>query len=110
MDAQELRKRTKNFTINCCRLILSLSKDINNPYSSQFVSSGSSLRANYTATKRRNSNADFINKLKIGSEELDEFLFFVGLIEELNKDKREKMAILYKDGDEILENNCFYLA
>ena len=104
MDTEELKKRTKNFAINCGHLILSLSKDVvNNAYSSQLIRSSSSVGANYRATRRAKSNADFINKFKIVEEELDESLFFLELIAEFNKDKREKIAILYKDGDEILK-------
>lgn len=63
----------------------------------------SSVGANYRATRRAKSNADFINKFKIVEEELDESLFFLELISEFNKDKRERIVTLYKDGEEILK-------
>jgi four helix bundle protein len=77
MDADEMKKRTKDFAIDCDNLILSLQKNvINNAYSSQLVRSSSSVGANYRATRRAKSSADFINKFKIVEEELDESLFF----------------------------------
>ena len=104
MDAEEMKKRTKNFAINCGDLILSLPKNVvNNAYSGQLVRSSSSVGANYRATRRAKSNADFINKFKIVEEELDESLFFLELIVAFNNDKRDKITILYKEGDEILK-------
>ena len=104
MDADEMKRRTKDFAIDCGNLILSLQKNvINNAYSSQLVRSSSSVGANYRATRRAKSSADFINKFKIVEEELDESLFFLELIVEFNQDKREKIAVLYKEGNEILK-------
>ncbi len=49
------------------------------------------------------STTDFINKFKIVEEELDESLFFLELIVEFNNDKREKIAKIYKEGEELLK-------
>ena len=53
--------------------------------------------------RRAKSTSDFINKFKIVEEELDESLFFLEMIAEFNKDKREIIAILYKEGKELLK-------
>jgi hypothetical protein len=34
---------------------------------------------------------------------LDESLFFLEMIVEFNKDKRDKIAIIYKEGEELLK-------
>ena len=97
-------KRTKQFAIDFGHLILSLPTNIvNHAYSAQLIRSGSSVGANYRATGRAKSKADFINKFKIVEEELDESLFFLELIVEFNKEKRDKIAIIYKEGEEILK-------
>ena len=99
-----MMKRTKQFAIDCGHLILSLPNNIiNHAYSTQLIKSSSSVGANYRATRRAKSNADFINKFKIVEEEIDESLFFLELIVEFNKDMRNKIAILYKEGEEILK-------
>ena len=49
------------------------------------------------------SNADFINKFKIVEEEVDESLYFLEMLVEFNKEKRDKIAILYKEGEELLK-------
>jgi len=76
---------------------------INHAYSAQLIKSSSSVGANYRATRRARFNADFNNKFKIVEEEIDESLFFLELIVEFNKDLRNKIAILYKEGEEILK-------
>ncbi len=97
MDATEMMKRTKQFAIDCGHLILSLPTNIvNNAYSAQLIRSSSSVGANYRATRRAKSKADFINKFKIVEEEIDESLFFLELIVEFNKEGRNKIAVLYK--------------
>jgi four helix bundle protein len=104
MNSSEMIKRTKQFSIDCGYLILSLPGNvINNAYSSQLVRCSSSVGANYRATRRGKSKADFINKFKIVEEETDESLYFLELLAEFNKDKRDKIALLYKEGEEILK-------
>lgn len=104
METEEMKKRTKDFAILCGHLILSLPQNIiNNAYSRQLVRSSSSVGANYRSTRRAKSNADFINKFKIVEEELDESLYFLELIVEFNKDNRDKIAIIYKEGEQLLK-------
>ncbi len=65
MDAKEMIKRKKQFAVDCGHLILLLPQDvINHAYSAQLIKSSSSVGANYRATRRAKSKADFINKLK----------------------------------------------
>lgn len=104
MDTEEMKKRTKQFAIDCGYLVLSLVlNQINKNYGNQLIRSSSSVGANYRATRRAKSKADFINKYKIVEEEMDESLFFLELIFEFNKDKREKIATIYKEGEELLK-------
>ena len=104
MTSGEMIKRTKQFAVDCGHLILSLDPNpVNRAYSTQLIRSSSSVGANYRATRRAKSIADFINKFKIVEEELDESLFFMELIVEFNKDKREKIAKIYKEGEQLLK-------
>lgn len=96
--------RTKQISIDCGYLILSLEMNIiNRAYTNQLIRSGSSVGANYRATRRAKSNADFINKFKIVEEELDESLFFLEMIVEFNRGRRDKIALIYKEGEELLK-------
>jgi four helix bundle protein len=104
MTSDEMLRRTKQFAIDCGHLVLSLDVNtVNRAYGGQLIRSSSSVEANYRASSRAKSTPDFINNLKIVEEELDESLFFLEMIVEFNKDKREKIAILYKEVEEILK-------
>ena len=103
MTKEELLLRTKNYTIANARLVLSIpNKIVNRNYADQLNRSASSVGANYRAACRGKSKADFINKLKIVEEELDETLFFMELLVELNAEMREKIVPIYKEGNELL--------
>jgi four helix bundle protein len=56
----------------------------NRAYASQVIRSSSSSAANYRAACRAKSVKDFINKLKIVEEELDEIIFFLEMLCEVN--------------------------
>lgn len=77
MTSEEMKSRTKAFAVNVAMLTQKLSdSQVNKAYCGQIIRSSSSVGANYRASRRAKSNADFINKLKIVEEELDESLFF----------------------------------
>lgn len=98
-----MKNRTKQFAINVGFLTQSLPESqINRAYSNQIIRSSSSVGANYRASRRAKSNADFINKLKIVEEELDESLFFLELLEVFNQPHKEKIAALYAEGEILL--------
>lgn len=99
MDTAEMIKRTKQFSIDCGHHILSLPPNvINHAYSAQLIKSSSSVGANYRATRRAKSQADFINKFKIVEEETDESLFYLELIVESIKTKETKLHFCIKRG------------
>ena len=85
MNEEDLKKRFKKFAINVVLLIKGLPKNtINIPYSNQLIRSSSSPGANYRAACRAKSTDDFINKLKIVEEELDESVYFLELLQYFN--------------------------
>ncbi|MFB9841725.1 four helix bundle protein [Mucilaginibacter ginsenosidivorans] len=103
MTKQELILRTKKYAIANARLVLSIPINIvNRNYADQLNRSSSSVGANYRAACRGKSKADFLNKLKIVEEELDETLYFMELLVELNPELKEKIDIIYKEGNELL--------
>src|ERR1700761_3281446 len=103
MTKEELKSRTKKYAISNARLVLSIPMNIvNRNYADQLNRSSSSVGANYRAACRGKSKADFLNKLKIVEEELDETLFFMELLVELNPELNEKIEVIYKEGNELL--------
>ena len=81
---EDMKARTKRFSINCWKLCATLPK--NREYNNlvyQLLKSSSSVGANWRASQRPKSNADFINKLKIVEEEADETCFWLEILIEI---------------------------
>jgi four helix bundle protein len=74
----------------------------NRNHADQLNRSSSSVGANYRAACRGKSKADFLNKLKIVEEKLDETLYFMELLVELNPELNEKIQVIHKEGNELL--------
>jgi len=77
-----------------------------NAYVNQLIRCSSSVGANYRASQRAKSTADFINKLKIVEEEVDESNFFLDLLYEISKIENLKLNnefhLLLKESEELL--------
>jgi four helix bundle protein len=103
MSIELLKKRYKQFAIDSAQYIQLLPSDrINNAYCNQLIRSSSSPGANYRAACRAKSIADFINKLKIVEEELDESIYFLELLSFFNTKELEKSSLLMREGGELL--------
>ena len=73
MDKKDLQKRLKSLAVKTGRLCIKLPFDpVNKVYIDQIIRSSTSSAANYRSAGRAKSKADFVNKLKIVEEELDE--------------------------------------
>jgi four helix bundle protein len=100
---QDLKARFFKFAIETGELIKKLPFNlINKAYSNQLIRSSSSTGANYRAALRGKSTADFINKLKIVEEELDESIYFLELIRHFNPDLEDYIIKLLKESNELL--------
>ena len=103
MDKKDLKKRLKQLAMNTGKLCLKFPFNAaNKVYIDQIVRSSSSSAANYYSACRGKSKADFINKLKIVEEELDETMFFYELLAEFNEPFKTNLRDLYKEANELL--------
>ena len=99
----ELIERTKRFGINCWYFCAKVPKSREyNAFVNQLIRSSSSVGANYRASQRAKSTADFINKLKIVEEEADESVFWLEIFEEVLNDNQNEIQTLMKEGKELL--------
>ena len=101
-----MMNRTKKFAIDCWILCSKLPKSMEyNAYVNQLIRCSSSVGANYRASQRAKSAADFINKLKIVEEESDESHYFLDLISEVSTLEKlnlnEHINLLLKESNEI---------
>lgn len=71
-------------------------------FAKQLIRAASSFGANYRASGRGKSTADFINKLKIVEEEADECGYFLDLIMALKGTNAQESHRLLKESEEIL--------
>jgi four helix bundle protein len=107
MNPQEFKARTKKYAIRVIRLVDALpSSRSTNALVNQLVRSGTSVGANYRAACRARSRADFISKMGIVEEEVDESVYWMELLIESGKVKVERLAALMKEGNEILAMVC----
>jgi four helix bundle protein len=80
---EELRERTKQFAIRIIRLFRALPSSADAQIlGKQLLRCGTSVGANYRATCRARSKAEFVARLGIVAEEADESVFWLELIEE----------------------------
>lgn len=96
-------KRLKALAVNTAKLCLKFPYNIvNKTYIGQIVRCSSSASANYRAACRGKSKADFVNKLRIAEEELDETMHFYELLAEFNEEHKKELRDLYIEANELL--------
>ncbi len=84
MTNEELKNRTKQFSLLILRLIEKLTNSISNRIViNQIVKSATSVGANYRAVCRARSDREFVAKLNIVLEEADETQYWLEIINEM---------------------------
>ncbi|HXX22199.1 MAG TPA: four helix bundle protein [Terriglobia bacterium] len=102
-QAEELKKRTKQFAIRIVRLYQALPKrDEARVIGRQVLRSGTSVAANYRAVCRARSKAEFVAKLGVVVEEIDETVFWLELLVETGIVAESRMESLQKEVTELL--------
>jgi four helix bundle protein len=103
VDKIELKRRLKLLAVNSAKLCMKLPFNApNKVYIDQVIRSSSSSAANYRAACGGKSTPDFINKLNMVEEELDETMFFYELLAEFNPSFKNNLRELYKEANELL--------
>ena len=81
MTSEQLKDRTKQFALRVMKLVDSLPNTVKGrAIANQIIRSATSVGANYRATCRARSRAEFISKIGIVEEEADETAFWLELI------------------------------
>ena len=103
MTEEELKLRFKKFALRIISLVDHLPHAIStDAVARQIIRSGTSPAANYRAACVAKSDKDFINKLKMVEEELDETLFWLELLVESGKVSGDRMQNLLQENKELL--------
>lgn len=83
MDRKELQQRTKKFHVDVIKLCSDFPRNAAGfETAKQLIRAAGSVGANYRATVRAKSNADFIYKIEIVLEEADESHYWLEVIKE----------------------------
>jgi four helix bundle protein len=102
MTKEELKNRTRHFALMIIKLVDDLpNTKAGNTVGNQIIRAGTSVGANYRAACRARSDADFISKITIVEEECDESLYWLELILESKLLKKERLADLIKEANEL---------
>jgi four helix bundle protein len=104
MNADDLKKRLKVFALRIIKLSQSLPNDLTGyTLGKQIIRSGTSPGANYRAACLGKSDKDFLNKLKMVEEELDETLYWLELIVESGLVKVDLLNDLINENQELFK-------
>lgn len=97
-----LKDRTKKFALRIIKLVESLLRIVTaNTIGGQLVRAGTSVAANYRASCRARSNAEFIAKMGVVEEETDESACWIEMLVDAKIVRLELVADLLDEADQL---------
>jgi four helix bundle protein len=103
LNQNDLKQRTKQFALGIIQLVESIPKSRSaDVLGGQLLRSGTSVGANYRAACRARSVADFISKMGIVEEEVDESIYWLELLQECKLADFDKIKTLTNEASELL--------
>ena len=104
MTQEELKERLTKFAVRIVKMVDNMPDTISsNAIARQIVRSGTSPSANYRAACLGKSDKDFLNKLKMVEEELDETSHWLTIIMQCKMVKPSRVESLYVENIELLK-------
>ena len=102
MTPKELKNRTKRFAVQVIELCRELPPTLDGrTIGGQMIRCGTSVAANYRASCRARSRAEFIAKLGTVEEEADETLFWLEIAVDSRLVTLQRVQTLLKEADEL---------
>lgn len=103
MTKDEHYQRLRAFSIRIIKLVDAMPNTVSSiAIAKQIVRSGTSPAANYHAACKGKSDKDFLNKLKMVEEELDESLHWLSIISETEMLPPLRLSSLMQECEELL--------
>ena len=100
---QQLLERTKSFALRIIRLFRSLPRTPEvQIIGKQLLRSGTSIGANYRSACRARSRAEFAAKIGVVLEEADETVYWLELLIDTGRVKKERLEGLLTEGRELV--------
>ena len=104
MRMEGLRDRTKQFALRVVRMYSALPKDTAaQVMGKQVLRSGTSVAANFREASRARSDAEFVSKLGIVEQELDETILWFELLMESDIVASSKLTPLKDEAEELIK-------
>ena len=102
MTNVDLRYRTRQFALRVIKLFSALPNTIESQIiGKQLVRSGTSVGAQYREAQYAKSDVDFISKIQGSLQELEETIYWLELVEDLQAFPVEKLAPLQREAEEL---------
>src|SRR6266851_9997054 len=102
MTPDELRARTKSFALRVVKLYRSLPRTADaQVMGKQLLRCGTSVAANYRATCRARSRAEFASRLGVVVEEADEAMLWLELLADSGVVRNERLRPLQTEAREL---------
>ena len=102
MTREELKERYRQFSLRIIKMVDAMPNTISaNAIAKQIVRSGTSPAANYRAACLAKSDKDFINKLKMVEEEIDETSHWLSIIIDSGMLPKLRVQDLYDESIEL---------
>jgi len=101
---EALRRRTKDFARQVIRLFTKLdrSQEAVRILGRQMIRSGTSVGANYREASRARSDAEFIAKIELCTQEADETQYWLELLEEECGVEKSLTNPIWQEADELI--------
>jgi four helix bundle protein len=103
MNPTELKARTKTFALRIIKLTRAIPKndDAGRIIAKQIIRSGTSVAANYRASCRARSRAEFVSKIGTVEEEADETALWLELLIESDIMSARKLSALLQEANDL---------
>ncbi len=102
MTKEELRERLTAFAVRIVKMVDSMPTSVaGNAIARQIVRSGTSPSANYRAACLAKSDKDFLNKMKMVEEELDETNHWLEIIMRSQLIEARRLDSLFQESKEL---------
>jgi four helix bundle protein len=100
--AHDLKKRTKSFALRVIKVYSSLpSAVVAQTIGKQVLRSGTSVGAHYREACRARSDAEFISKIEVGLQELEETVYWLELLVDAEVYSAERLTDLMQEANEL---------
>lgn len=101
--AEDLKQRTINYALSIIKLYSSLPKKMEmQVIGKQFLRSGTSVGANYREGCRARSSQEFVAKLGISLQELEETAYWLELLTEIDNFKKDIIDSILIETNELI--------